>query len=72
MSQTAVVQQIQSGSSLNQPSAFSGRIPELDGVRALAIWMVLGAHLFYAFPNAAGTFASVPSSLQQLVGHGWL
>jgi peptidoglycan/LPS O-acetylase OafA/YrhL len=48
------------------------RLPELDGVRAIAIWMVLLAHIFYAWPVPDGTFARIPGALLQAISHGWL
>jgi peptidoglycan/LPS O-acetylase OafA/YrhL len=48
------------------------RVPELDGIRAIAVWMVLLAHAFFGFPNAPGALASVPSPVLQIIGHGWL
>jgi peptidoglycan/LPS O-acetylase OafA/YrhL len=48
------------------------RVPELDGVRAIAISMVLLAHAFFGYPNAPGALASVPSPILQAIGHGWL
>jgi peptidoglycan/LPS O-acetylase OafA/YrhL len=53
------------------PSA-DRRIPELDGIRALAIWMVLLAHALFGFTNPSGALASVPAPVLQILGHGWL
>jgi peptidoglycan/LPS O-acetylase OafA/YrhL len=36
------------------------RIPELDGIRAIAIWMVLLLHIIHEFPNAPGALAHIP------------
>lgn len=48
------------------------RLPELDGIRAIAILMVLFAHAFLGFPNAPGALAEIPSPVMQIIGHGWL
>jgi peptidoglycan/LPS O-acetylase OafA/YrhL len=48
------------------------RVPELDGIRAIAVWMVLLAHAFFGFTNAPGALAGLPSPIYQLVSHGWL
>lgn len=48
------------------------RVFELDGVRALAIWMVLLFHIFLAWPVPDGAFAQVPGAILKLAAHGWL
>ena len=48
------------------------RVPELDGVRAVAIWMVLVGHIFYGWAVPDRAFAHVPGFLLQIIGHGWL
>jgi peptidoglycan/LPS O-acetylase OafA/YrhL len=48
------------------------RMPELDGVRAIAIWMVLVCHIFYGWTVPEGTFARIPGVLLQTIAHGWL
>jgi len=55
-----------------RPDTIDHRVPELDGIRAIAIWMVLLAHATLGFPNAPGALASVPSPVMQIIGHGWL
>ena len=50
----------------------NGRMVDLDGVRAIAIWMVMVMHVCYAFPNGPGALSSVPRPIMQIVGHGWL
>src|SRR5215212_7307756 len=50
----------------------SERIPELDGIRAVAIWGVFLAHALFRFDSAEGAFAGIPSPVLQLVAHGWL
>jgi peptidoglycan/LPS O-acetylase OafA/YrhL len=48
------------------------RVPELDGIRAVAIWMVLLAHAFYGFANHPSAMEGWPTVVKQVVGHGWL
>jgi peptidoglycan/LPS O-acetylase OafA/YrhL len=48
------------------------RVPELDGIRAIAIWMVLVHHVFFAFPRASSAYEGIPVVLLRLVDHGWL
>jgi peptidoglycan/LPS O-acetylase OafA/YrhL len=48
------------------------RIPELDGVRALAIWMVLVFHIFYGWVRVDHDFSPIPRAVMFAVGHGWL
>jgi len=48
------------------------RVPELDGIRAIAIWMVLVAHIFEGWPAAEGTFQRIPGFMMQAIRHGWL
>ncbi|HXP84767.1 MAG TPA: acyltransferase [Bryobacteraceae bacterium] len=54
------------------PPQSSEHIPELDGVRATAIWMVLVAHLGFAYPPPAGALLWMPSAAVRILGHGWL
>jgi peptidoglycan/LPS O-acetylase OafA/YrhL len=49
-----------------------GRIPELDGIRAIAIWMVLLMHGLYGYPNPPGALDFLPHSIAEILGHGWL
>lgn len=58
--------------SLSALSTRERRIPELDGVRAIAIWMVLLMHLIFAYPSAPGSLRFVPRPLLQILSHGWL
>jgi len=44
------------------------RIPELDGVRAIAIWMVMLMHVLEEYPHPKST----SPALELIVGHGWL
>lgn len=48
------------------------RIPELDGIRAVAIWMVLLVHVITGFPNPAGALRFLPWSAEVAIQHGWL
>jgi peptidoglycan/LPS O-acetylase OafA/YrhL len=48
------------------------RSSELDGVRAIAIALVLLAHGFFAYSNPEGALEGMPVVLKQLIGHGWL
>ena len=41
-------------------SAPNNRVADLDGIRAIAIWMVMLMHAYYAFPIIPGAFSSVP------------
>jgi len=34
------------------PASANGRVADLDGVRAIAIWTVMLMHVYYAFPIA--------------------
>ena len=45
---------------------------DLDGIRAIAIWMVMLMHVYYAFPNSPGALSFVPGPVMQILGHGWL
>jgi len=44
------------------------RIPELDGIRAIAIWMVMVMHAVIAFPYPK----TINRFLYLVIGHGWL
>ncbi len=48
------------------------RVPELDGVRAIAIWMVVIGHIFYGWPVSQTAFSHIPAFLLQVIDHGWL
>ena len=48
------------------------RIPELDGIRAIAIWMVLIFHIFYGWVPVNHNFWPIPRSVMFVVAHGWL
>jgi peptidoglycan/LPS O-acetylase OafA/YrhL len=53
-------------------TAGAQRIPELDGVRAVAILSVLIHHAFYGYPNAPGVLDSLPKVFTFVVSRGWL
>jgi len=48
------------------------RIPELDGIRAIAIWMVLIFHIFGGWVSVDHDFSPIPRSVMLVIGHGWL
>jgi peptidoglycan/LPS O-acetylase OafA/YrhL len=48
-----------------------GRIPELDGIRAIAIWMVLLMHVFNGFPAPKGSLSFLPHPVRLIIDHGW-
>ena len=48
------------------------RVADLDGVRAIAIWMVLLLHVTLGFPNGPGALAFIPSPILLILSHGWL
>ena len=50
----------------------NSRVADLDGIRAIAIWMVMLMHVYYAFPNAPGALSFVPRAVMQVISHGWL
>ena len=58
--------------SVGQSKQLESRIPELDGIRAIAIWMVLLVHVITGFPNPEGALSFLPGSMQVAIGHGWL
>src|SRR5215472_17465105 len=50
----------------------ANRVADLDGIRAIAIWMVMLMHVYYAFPNSPGALSIVPNPVMQILSHGWL
>jgi peptidoglycan/LPS O-acetylase OafA/YrhL len=48
------------------------RIPELDGIRSIAIWMVLIFHIFYGWVAVDHNFSPIPRFVMLAVAHGWL
>lgn len=53
-------------------NGLESRIPELDGIRAIAIWMVLLVHLITGFPSPQGALGFLPRPMVVAIGHGWL
>ena len=51
-------------------SQLGTRIPELDGIRAIAIWMVLLLHILVFSNHPALLF--LPRPVLEIIGHGWL
>lgn len=49
-----------------------GRIPELDGLRAAAIWLVLIVHLFFFPVGMLGPLPHWAAPLRIIGEHGWL
>ena len=49
----------------------NNRIADLDGIRAIAIWMVMLMHVYYAFPNGPRALSFVRKPLMLILGHGW-
>ncbi len=47
-------------------------IQELDGIRAIAIWMVLIGHLYWGFKVPDDTYDRMPRLIYQIISHGWL
>jgi peptidoglycan/LPS O-acetylase OafA/YrhL len=47
-------------------------ISELDGIRAIAIWMVLALHTFIPDDESTLALALWPKPLLLILGHGWL
>jgi peptidoglycan/LPS O-acetylase OafA/YrhL len=50
----------------------TGRIPELDGFRAIAVWMVLVFHLTWGWPLPNGALDALPAPLLFIIAKGWL
>ena len=51
-------------------SQWGSRIPELDGIRAIAIWMVLLLHILVFSSRPSLLF--LPRAVREIIGHGWL
>ncbi|MES1261395.1 MAG: acyltransferase [Acidobacteriota bacterium] len=57
----------------SQPLHGSARIPELDGVRAFAVWLVMLAHLIVPDDHAMQVMAGfIPHPLLVILSHGWM
>src|SRR3954462_341739 len=73
MSQAAVALQPSTGQEpVKTRSKTHARVPELDGIRAIAIWMVMICHLIFNFPNPEHAFDRMPRAVHLLLDHGWL
>ena len=61
------------GEAIEQPrEATPDRILELDGFRALAVWMVFASHMMKGWPNSRADSAWMPRWLFLILDHGWL
>ncbi len=61
------------GEAIEQPpDAAPDRILELDGFRALAVWMVFVSHMLKGWPNSRADSAWMPRWLFLILDHGWL
>jgi peptidoglycan/LPS O-acetylase OafA/YrhL len=49
-----------------------GHVPELDGLRAFAIWFVLVGHLLFTYPSTPASTAFLPHTVADVLEHGWL
>ena len=58
------------GTPLFMNSHWGTRVPELDGIRAIAIWMVLLLHIL-VFENHP-VLLFLPRVVREIIGHGWL
>ncbi|MBI1735581.1 MAG: acyltransferase [Candidatus Rokubacteria bacterium] len=47
-------------------------VSELDGVRAMAVWMVIVGHLVAGWPNPEGSLTWIPRPILFVLDHGWL
>jgi peptidoglycan/LPS O-acetylase OafA/YrhL len=54
------------------PRRLPSHISELDGIRAIAIWMVLILHTLIPDEESAHALAGWPKPLLLIMGHGWL
>jgi peptidoglycan/LPS O-acetylase OafA/YrhL len=60
---------------MSQPNTLRlpGHVPELDGVRAIAVLMVVFMHLLTLDEQSSAAFLRVaPRALNVIIGHGWL
>lgn len=65
-------QQVELASIEEKTAPLSLHISELDGVRAIAIWMVLIGHLYWGFSVPPDTYDGMPRLIYQVISHGWL
>jgi peptidoglycan/LPS O-acetylase OafA/YrhL len=61
-----------SGGAVREAAISNRRVPELDGFRAIAVWMVLGSHLIYGWPLPEGALNGVPRPPLWVLEKGWL
>ena len=54
------------------PRRLPRHILELDGIRAIAIWMVLVLHVFVPDEESSRALSRFPRALLLIMGHGWL
>lgn len=69
---TSTISVLQLARSTHNSKKGDSRVPDLDGVRGIAIWMVLLLHIVYGFPNSPGALDFVPAPILLVVSHGWL
>jgi peptidoglycan/LPS O-acetylase OafA/YrhL len=59
-----------------EPEPPGHRLPshifELDGIRAIAIWMVILLHTFVPDDESSIALSRLPKALLLIIGHGWL
>src|SRR5688500_11868862 len=48
------------------------RIPELDGIRAIALLSVLIHHIFYGYQRDHAFMDVFPYAVREILSHGWL
>lgn len=48
------------------------RIRELDGFRAIAVWLVVLSHVLYGWPTPQPVLDAIPKPLLAIISHGWL
>jgi peptidoglycan/LPS O-acetylase OafA/YrhL len=61
-------------SETEMPRRFSSKlhIAELDGIRAIAIWLVLFDHIVDGWPTPPEALAVIPAPIRFIALHGWL
>jgi peptidoglycan/LPS O-acetylase OafA/YrhL len=68
----SVLEKAVSGVGVPTHQRLPNQIPELDGIRAIAIWMVLVVHTFLPDDESGLALARWPKPLLLIMGHGWL
>lgn len=61
-----------SEAAVRESNPLAGRVPELDGFRAIAVWMVLGSHLIGGWALPDGALAGMPRPVLWVLEKGWL